>query len=151
MEYNITGFSNSAAIAEIISDYPDIPLVLDPVMSSGRGDMLMDSEAIAAMIELLLPQTTLITPNSLEARRLALFDAEADDDDEEDCGGESAATGSALSLPACARRLIQAGCEYVLVTGTHENTPQVINTLYAQRGVVRTDYWERLRATPTLD
>ena len=27
-----------AAIAEVVSDYPDIPLVLDPVLASGRGD-----------------------------------------------------------------------------------------------------------------
>ena len=36
------------------------------------------------------------------------------------------------------------GCEYVLITGTHENTPLVVNTLYGQDGVVRTDSWERL-------
>ena len=29
-----------AAIAEIVSDYPDVPLVLDPVLASGRGDEL---------------------------------------------------------------------------------------------------------------
>ena len=44
-------------------------------------------------------------------------------------------------------RLIEAGCEYVLVTGTHENTPQVVNTLYAKSGVVRTDTWPRLPGT----
>ena len=27
-----------AAIAEIVSDYPDVPLILDPVLASGRGD-----------------------------------------------------------------------------------------------------------------
>jgi hydroxymethylpyrimidine/phosphomethylpyrimidine kinase len=32
----------------------------------------------------------------------------------------------------------------VLVTGTHENTPQVINALYGQNGVVRSDTWQRL-------
>src|ERR1035437_7325813 len=32
--------ANIAVIAEIISDYPDIPLVLDPVLASGRGDEL---------------------------------------------------------------------------------------------------------------
>jgi len=52
-----------------------------------------------------------------------------------------------LSIEACAMRLIEAGCEYVLVTGTHENTPQVINTLYAKSGVVRTDTWPRLPGT----
>src|SRR5205823_13204514 len=25
-------------VAEVVSDYPDVPLVLDPVLSSGRGD-----------------------------------------------------------------------------------------------------------------
>jgi hydroxymethylpyrimidine/phosphomethylpyrimidine kinase len=63
---------NIAAIAEIISDYPDIPLVLDPVLASGRGDELASEDMISAMRELLLPQTTLLTPNSMEARRLAL-------------------------------------------------------------------------------
>ena len=28
------------AIAEVVSDYPDIPLVLDPILASGRGDQL---------------------------------------------------------------------------------------------------------------
>jgi hydroxymethylpyrimidine/phosphomethylpyrimidine kinase len=29
---------NIAVIAEIISDYPDIPVIVDPVLASGRGD-----------------------------------------------------------------------------------------------------------------
>jgi hydroxymethylpyrimidine/phosphomethylpyrimidine kinase len=119
-----------AAIAEVISDYPDIPVVLDPVLASGRGDQFADEEMIEAMIGLLLPQTTLLTPNSLEARRLA-------QEMGEDAGRE-------LDLAGCARRLIDAGCEYVLVTGTHEGTPQVINTLYGSHGTVRTDRWDRL-------
>jgi hydroxymethylpyrimidine/phosphomethylpyrimidine kinase len=119
-----------AAIAEVISDYPDIPVVLDPVLASGRGDQFADEEMIEAMIGLLLPQTTLLTPNSLEARRLAQEMAE-------DAGQEP-------DLAGCARRLIDAGCEYVLVTGTHEGTPQVINTLYGSHGAVRTDRWDRL-------
>ena len=69
---------NIAAIAEIVSDYPDVPLVLDPVLASGRGDELATDEMTDAMRELLLPQTTILTPNSLEARRLA----DVDDDDE---------------------------------------------------------------------
>ena len=47
-------------------------------------------------------------------------------------------------LAKCARRLIASGCEYVLVTGTHENTPQVVNTLYGQEGLLRSDSWQRL-------
>lgn len=125
---------NIAVIAEILSDYPDVPLVLDPVLASGRGDQLVDEEMISALRELLLPQTTVLTPNSLEARRLA------DDEDGDGEGGE----GGDPSLIDCARRLIVCGCEYVLVTGTHENTQQVVNSLYGEHGLVRSDAWERL-------
>lgn len=121
-----------AAIAEVVSDYPDVPLVLDPVLASGRGDELASEDMISAMRELLVPQTTLITPNSLEARRLAQDDADENDDPD---------------LSECARRMLDLGCEYVLVTGTHENTPQVVNTLYGQQGVVRSDSWQRLPGT----
>jgi hydroxymethylpyrimidine/phosphomethylpyrimidine kinase len=120
---------NIAAIVEIVSDYPDVPLVLDPVLASGRGDELASEDMISALRELLLPQTTILTPNSLEARRLALDENDEDDDPD---------------LAECARRLIGAGAEFVLITGTHEHTPQVINILYGERGVVRSDSWERL-------
>lgn len=119
---------NITAIAEVVADYPDIPLVFDPVLASGRGDQFSNEEMVDAIIELLLPQTTILTPNSLEARRLA----EIDDD------------AGVPDLPECARRLLGAGCEYVLVTGTHENTAQVLNTLYGSHGVVRADRWARL-------
>ncbi len=122
-----------AAIAEVIADYPEIPVVLDPVLASGRGDQFADEEMIAAMIGLLLPQTTLLTPNSLEARRFA-----------QELSGVGDDSRRGPDLAECARRLINAGCEYVLVTGTHEGTPQVINTLYGSHGTVRVDRWERL-------
>jgi hydroxymethylpyrimidine/phosphomethylpyrimidine kinase len=118
-----------AAIAEVVSDYPEVPLVLDPVLSSGRGDELASDDMVVAMRELLVPQTTLITPNSLEARRLAINDGDDNDDP---------------SLEECARRILTLGCEYVLITGTHENTMQVVNVLYSQDGVVRSDNWQRL-------
>jgi hydroxymethylpyrimidine/phosphomethylpyrimidine kinase len=53
-----------AAIAEVVSDYPEVPLVLDPVLSSGRGDELATDDMVIAMRELLIPQTTLITPSA---------------------------------------------------------------------------------------
>jgi hydroxymethylpyrimidine/phosphomethylpyrimidine kinase len=135
---------NVAAIAEIVSDYPDIPLVLDPVLAAGNGDDLAGEEIIEAMRELLIPQTTVLTPNSLEARRLA----------------EGA--GEEVALEDCAYHLLGLGCEYVLITGTHENTTQVVNRLYGpvpggktgdaegeeagriEVGLVRSDAWSRL-------
>src|SRR6267378_3012155 len=107
----------------------DMPVIFDPVLASGRGDELATEDMISAMCELLLPQTTILTPNSREARRLVQGDGEDDDE---------------LALPGAAEKLLGLGCEYVLITGTHENTPQVVNTLYGPEGVVRSDSWERL-------
>ena len=130
---------NVAAIAEVVSDYPDIPLVLDPVLASGNGSELASREIIAAMRDLLIPQTTILTPNSLEARRLVA----ADPDD-------------APALEQCAEQLLQLGAQYVLIKGTHENSPQVVNNLYGpvitrgapedqhSIGLVRSDAWTRL-------
>ena len=118
-----------AAIAAIVSDYPDIPLVLDPVLASGRGDELASENMMAALSDMLIPQCTLLTPNSLEARRLT--QDENNDDDEPD-------------LAECASRIIRMGCEFVLITGTHENTPQVVNTLYGIDGVLASNLWPRL-------
>ena len=119
---------NITAIAEIISDYPEVPVILDPVLASGRGDALASEDMIIALRELIVPQTTVLTPNSTEARRLA-----EEDEDEEEAG-----------LDECASRLVALGCEFVLITGTHENTPEVVNTLYGEQGIVRSDRWRRL-------
>ena len=124
-----------AAIAEIVSDYPDIPLVLDPVLSSGRGDEFANEELIGAIRDLLLPQTTLVTPNSVEARRLT------QDEDEDEEEGEQ---DDAPDLDECGERLLDLGCEYVLITGAHEQTALVTNRLYGP-GRQREDIsWERL-------
>lgn len=117
-------------VAGVLSDYPDIPVVFDPVLASGRGDAFADEDAVAAMIELLLPLTDVLTPNSLEARRLA-----------QELGP---ANESTPTLAECARRLVGAGCSHVLVTGTHEHSPRVTNVLFGSHGPVRSDDWERL-------
>ena len=83
---------NIAAIAEIVSDYPDVPLIFDPVLASGRGDELADDDMTHAMRELLLPQTTILTPNSVEVRLLA----EEDEEDEQ-----------SDSLAQCAAKLVE--------------------------------------------
>lgn len=120
---------NIAAIAEIVSDYPDVPLILDPVALSPRTEESGAEDLVAALRDLLVPQSTVVTPSGLEVRRLAQEDADEPDD---------------ASVEECAARLIQLGAEYVLVTGTHENTPQVVNTLYGAQGIVRQDKWDRL-------
>ena len=119
---------NITTIAEIILDYPEIPLIIDPVLASGRGDEFSDIEARNMMMELLFPESLLITPNSLEARQLVSNEDEPSD----------------LSIEVCARRLKEMGCENILITGTHENTENVINTLYSSSNQITPYHWDRL-------
>ena len=116
---------NAQAVASILAEHPRAPVVLDPVLASGRGDSLADAETLQILRTAILPRTTVSTPNSIEARRLALAGADAD-------------------LPECARELTKTGCKYVLVTGTHETDAQVVNTLYDAKGKLREDRWDRL-------
>ena len=118
---------NVMAVAEVVADYPHVPLVWDPVLASGRGDELAADDVLSIMREVLLPQTTVITPNTLELRRLA----QAEDEE-------------GISLDRLARRLVEGGAEYVLVTGTHEPTQDVVNQLYGGNGLIRSDHWLRL-------
>lgn len=117
-----------AAIAEIVSDYPDVPVILDPVLASGRGDVFADEDTLLAMRELLIPQITLITPNSYEVRRLAAIEDGGDHDADNDDPARAT-----LSLEAAAAKLIGWGVGAVLVTGTHETSVEVINRLYGHK------------------
>jgi hydroxymethylpyrimidine/phosphomethylpyrimidine kinase len=116
---------NVAAVAALLVEYPRRPLVLDPVLASGRGDSLASTATLEALLDRLLPLTTVLTPNSLEARRLA-----------------GAAPGA--DLPECAARLIARGVAYVLITGTHEAGAEVVNTLYGSDGARHAHTWKRL-------
>jgi hydroxymethylpyrimidine/phosphomethylpyrimidine kinase len=111
----VASAASASAIAALLAALPRVPVVLDPVLASGRGDSLADAAVLAAMRERLLPRTTVLTPNTREARAL---------------GG----------VAECLAR----GCQYVLVTGTHADTPEVVNTLHGAGGIVREDRWPRL-------
>jgi hydroxymethylpyrimidine/phosphomethylpyrimidine kinase len=59
-----------AAVAAAIRRHALAPLIVDPVMVSASGDPLLASEAVSAMVELLIPLATLVTPNLDEAEIL---------------------------------------------------------------------------------
>lgn len=106
---------NVRAVAAIARAHSHVPLVLDPVLASGRGDRLATDAARVALIEALVPCATVVTPNTLEAGQL---------------GG--------------VRALLERGCRYVLLTGTHAKTADVANQLHDTSGMVREDRWPRL-------
>lgn len=111
------------SIHGILSDYPDIPVVLDPIINAGGGGQLSNEDSLNAMRELLFPQTTILTPNCDEARKLA---PQAD------------------TITACAEELQDLGCEYILVTGAHAATTDVVNTLYGNHRELEQYHWTRL-------
>ena len=113
-----------SAVATIAAEYAHVPLVVDPVQATGfTGQPLSDEPLDDPLRVLLLPRALLATPNSEEARRLA---PDAD------------------TLDACAQELLSLGCQYVLITGTHEATPQVQHRLYGNKRLLDVFHFERL-------
>lgn len=102
-----------------------VPVVCDPVLRAGGGSNLVGAALQAAVIEELLPVTTLLTPNAAEARRLA--------------------PGSA-DLDQCALRLLALGCANLLITGGDEAGDPVRNSWYTSGGAVIRYSWPRLPA-----
>lgn len=164
---------NVAAIAEILSDYPDIPLVLEPALSIVDGEEAAGEDMLAALAELVLPQVTVLVANRSEVLQLAAltppgdgddesdeavdadeFDElgelfapvamEGDDDGDDDDVDDADEDDDALSLADAIARVLGRGVGYVLLTGAGEPGPQLINVLVGREGVVRTDAWERL-------
>ncbi len=114
--------ATARALAELLSEYPDIPVVLDPVLASGRGAPLANAALQQEISDRLCPHCTLITPNAPEARALT---------------GQN-------DLAQCAGALIVKGCGAVLITGTHESGERVVNRLYGFAGVLQAHEWQRL-------
>jgi hydroxymethylpyrimidine/phosphomethylpyrimidine kinase len=117
-----------SAIAEIVSDYPDVPLILDPFLSSLPDSGLGDEDMLMAIRHILVPQATVLLISRVELERLAETWREPSLDD---------------TLALDVAELTDSGCEFVLVTGTAHG----VNTLYNADGVVRTYAWQHQSGT----
>src|SRR4051794_22791312 len=97
------------AVARALDALPDgTPVVLDPVMIAESGARLLPTDAEQALVELLLPRATVITPNVPEARVLAAAG-----------GGVTAQAAADLDGAPLARAVRAAGANAVVVTGGH--------------------------------
>ncbi len=97
------------AIYDVVRHYPLVPIILDPILAAGGGTNLANEELLTALRDWLIPLTTVLTPNCQEARRLTGLD----------------------DIEACGLRLLEYGCEYVLITGADESTASVENRLFS--------------------
>lgn len=111
------------AIHSILIDYPSIKVVYDPVLSTEKDGALSTPDLVDAARSLLLPLTTALTPNIYEAHALAP-------------GSDTPA--------AAAVALLETNCQFVLLTGTHGKTPNVVHTLYSNHRELKRYSYERL-------
>lgn len=124
IKIGMVGSSETAeAIHGILRDYPDLKVIYDPVLSAGGGGALAESSLLDAVKSLLLPLCYLITPNTRELQQLA---SEAD------------------TLDAAAMELLDMGVDYILATGTHNDTKDVQHQLYTNHRCVGNHAYTRL-------
>jgi hydroxymethylpyrimidine/phosphomethylpyrimidine kinase len=62
------------SVAQTVAELGVSPLVVDPVMVASTGSRLLDAGAVEAVVQLLLPRATVLTPNLAEAAALVGFD-----------------------------------------------------------------------------
>lgn len=123
---------NISAIAEIVSDYPDIPLIVDAFNSSLQAKDLEDDDNLTAIRELLIPQATVMILSASELTTLAETWREPSTED--------------MLIPD-AMHTIALGCEYLLVTGVPDASHDITNILFDETGIIRQDHWPRLPGT----
>lgn len=100
------------AIADVLGRWPDIPLVLDPVLIATSGDALAGEGVAGVILNALAPRATVITPNSQEAEALSGHTVRAEED-----------------LVAAGRILLKAGAKAALVKGGHLEGETVTDVL----------------------
>jgi hydroxymethylpyrimidine/phosphomethylpyrimidine kinase len=107
------------AVARALDELPAAtPVVLDPVMVSESGAQLLEPAALEALVELMLPRVTVVTPNLPEARALLAADERSEPAD-------------------LARALHDLGPANVVVTGGHRE--QAIDVFYDGEQLVEID------------
>ncbi|HET6725581.1 MAG TPA: hydroxymethylpyrimidine/phosphomethylpyrimidine kinase [Gammaproteobacteria bacterium] len=114
--------ATGSAVAALLDELPEVPVVLDPVLVASGGAQLAEDELIDRMRDTLLPRATLATPNRREFLRLT------------SAGGDSERAAA----------LLAGGCANLLLTGGDDDTTVVRNTLYRPSSAPQQYEWPRL-------
>jgi hydroxymethylpyrimidine/phosphomethylpyrimidine kinase len=91
------------AVAETLAAYPQIPVVLDPVMIAKSGDGLLRADAQGALKSLLIPIAAVVTPNVPEAEAITGLSIGPEEE----------------PITAAAHALLRMGAHAVLIKGGH--------------------------------
>lgn len=116
-----TGMLFDTTIIETVAtalEHVDIPLVVDPVMVATSGDRLLSKEAEEVLKQRLLPLSTLITPNLMEAEVLS-----------------GVKIDSQSALYETGQYLLALGTKAVLIKGGHTVDTEATDYLFTDKGV----------------
>lgn len=113
------------AIASILQKHPNIPVIFDPVLACGDGTPLANTALITAIRIQLLPLTTVLTPNTLEAAKLTELPDSAD-------------------INALGNALLAQGASTVLITGGHVSGSTICNHFFQPNEAPHFSEWPRL-------
>jgi hydroxymethylpyrimidine/phosphomethylpyrimidine kinase len=122
-------------VIRLMSDWPDLPVVLDPVLAGGGGGSLSRQDMASHLRASLLGRVTLATPNGPELQALA---------PETDSPAAAAALLSRLTTRAADAPPQGQGPTAILATGGHEPGHEVVNTLWQQGLAIDRQSWPRL-------
>jgi hydroxymethylpyrimidine kinase / phosphomethylpyrimidine kinase / thiamine-phosphate diphosphorylase len=93
-----------------------VPIVLDPILAAGTGAKLLRRDAYESFVSKLIPVSTLITPNKIEAEKLAGIAIRTENEAIE-----------------AARKIKKIGAENVIVKGGHFESAQVMDLMLDSR------------------
>jgi hydroxymethylpyrimidine/phosphomethylpyrimidine kinase len=96
-----------------------VPVVLDPILAAGTGAKLLRDDAFDSFVSKLMPLCTLVTPNRIEAEKLAGIRIKTEND------GINAA-----------KKIKRLGAENVIVKGGHFGSVHVTDLLLDSRGKI---------------
>ncbi|UUC44616.1 bifunctional hydroxymethylpyrimidine kinase/phosphomethylpyrimidine kinase [Flavobacterium cerinum] len=106
-------------IAEMLQEYPEIPVVFDPVMVATSGHRLIKEDTINEIVNTLFPLSTIITPNLDEAAVLT-----------------GAPIGSVDEMRLLGTKIMEKGCQHLLLKGGHLPTKELTSILFDQKGII---------------
>jgi len=115
-----------AAIAEIVSDYADVPLVLDPFTTALPDCGVRDEDVLTLLHQLLVPQASVLT---LSQHELARFS---------DCWRDP---GQETTLLDNVAELAAGGCGHLVVTGSGGGDGARANDVYEGETLVASLPW----------
>ena len=107
---------DSGVIERVVETLEGIEnIVVDPVVRSTSGFDLIDDEALESLVKILIPRSTLVTPNIQEAERIVGYDLNSTDE-----------------LRKAGDDILKLGAANVLIKGGHGDGGEAVDHLFTR-------------------